>query len=135
MKNINLVLLLLAGSLLIGACKKNEMKPARLEGSWELRHILGVQVAGAPSDYARGNGDIIKFKGNKYQRFLDGEEIFSGTFEISEGKADIDGTRYSSVIVFDGKTWQSYIKIEGKKLRICSGTIAADGTTMTYEKM
>jgi hypothetical protein len=131
MKNLVLVVLV---TLLFG-CAKEDIKPEKLEGQWELRHMLGVQVAGAPSTFEKGNGSIIEFSGDRYKRINDGKVIDEGTYKIVEESAEIDGNKYENRIIFDDDEWKVFIKISGRSLQLCYGTIASDGFTNTYEKL
>lgn len=117
------------------ACQTEEVQPETLEGTWELRHILGVQVAGAPSQFKKGNGSIIRFVGNKYERIEAGKVLMAGAFTIIKDSAEVDGNKYANKIIYDDQAWGDHIKITGKQMLICTGTIAADGTTSTYEKI
>lgn len=36
-----------------------------LIGTWELNYVLGGQVAGAPSDFPKGNGIVMVFSENE----------------------------------------------------------------------
>lgn len=131
MKNLVLVVLL---TLLFG-CTKEDIKPEKLEGQWEMRHMLGVQIAGAPSHFEKGNGNIIEFSGNRYKKIYDGKVEKEGTYKIVEESAEIDGTKYENRIIFDDDEWKVFIKISGKSLQLCYGTIASDGFTNTYQKL
>ena len=117
------------------SCQKKEIGPTSLEGTWELRHILGVQIAGAPSRFEKGNGRLIEFSQNRYRRIDNGQVIAEGTYKIVEESAEIDENKYENRIVFDDDAWKIFVKISGNKLLLCRGTIAADGTTSTYEKL
>lgn len=133
MKNLNLIVVLVA--VLLFGCKKDEVQPESLIGTWELRHVLGVQVAGAPSDFPKGNGSIIQFSADEYQQIEKGKVISTGTYRIVKESAEIDGTKYDQRIIFDDDQWKTFIKLSGGDLLVCNGTIAADGTTATYEKV
>jgi len=51
------------------SCDKEERLQSKLEGTWELRHIEGgYRPANSPSDYEPGNGNTLKFDGNKFQQ-------------------------------------------------------------------
>ncbi|WP_457288187.1 hypothetical protein [Pedobacter sp. UYP24] len=132
MKNI---IFLIALTLLF-SCKKGEISPETLNGRWEVRHVLGVQVAGEPSELDKGNGSIIEFSGENYKKIENGVVITKGTFKITNEYGEVDGNRYEKRIIYDDDTdWRVLIKISGNKLIICNGSIASDGTTMTYEKL
>lgn len=121
---------------LLFSCKKGEVGSETLKGKWEVRHILGVQVAGAPSKLEKGNGSIIEFSGENYMR-IEGKKVISeGIYKITDGSGEVDGNKYEKRIIFNDDTdWRVFIKISGNQLLICNGSIASDGTTTTYEKL
>ncbi len=135
MKNLNLIVIVLA-TLLFGCKKDEEAQVESLIGTWELRHVYGVQVAGAPADFEDGNGNIIQFSSDEYQMIADGKVVTKGTYSIVKiDGLEIDGTAYQYKFVFDGDTtWNTYFKLSGNTLAICVGSVASDGTTSTYEK-
>jgi hypothetical protein len=137
-----LKLILLSFVLIFGGCDKeyNEepvpVADADLYGSWELRHVLGIQIPGISPDFPPGNGSIVKFNDNTYERYNKGNLNFSSTFRIESDKKTIDGTDYISKMVYQesGRERPVHIKISGNTLKICYGTTAADGHTETYIK-
>lgn len=133
MKNLNLLVMVFA--LLLFSCKKDEVQPESLIGTWELRHVLGGQIANVPHDYPEGNGSIIQFSSSEYQIIAEGRVISKGTYHIVQDQAEIDGTSYKQQIIFDEEPEKAYIKLSGSKLLVCWGTIALDGYTNTYEKI
>ncbi|MEH6305233.1 hypothetical protein RYH73_06235 [Olivibacter sp. CPCC 100613] len=133
MKNLHLLTLIFFA--LFFSCGKDKNRPESLGGKWELRHILGVQIKDAPSDFEKGNGNVIEFSANEYQRIENGTLVSKGTYAIVEESAEIDGTQYEHKIVFDDSDQKVFIKISGNQLLICLGPIASDGTTITYEKI
>lgn len=138
MKILNLIVICLI--TLLFSCKDDthDIQPDTLIGTWEVRHILGVQVANAPSVFPKGNGQIIQFSASEYQEINDGKVISKGSYKIvDEQAAEIDGTTYTQRIVFEDKSvdWKVFIKLSGTKLSLCYGSIAHDGWTDTYEKI
>lgn len=133
MKNVNLIILFVA-TLFFG-CGKEKLQPESLIGKWELRRVLGGQIADAPSHYEKGNGNIIEFSALEYHRIDDGMVVSKRHYEIVEESAEIDGTEFTNRIVFDDTDQKVFINLSGNKLLICLGPIAADGTTSAYEKM
>src|SRR5690606_22069742 len=113
--------------------EKEKTQPQSLVGKWELRHVLGVQIADAPSQFEKGNGNIIEFSADEYQRVADGKVYAKGTYEIVQDTTEIDSTKYQSRIIFDASDWKVFIKVSGNKLHIRRGSIDADGTTNTNE--
>jgi hypothetical protein len=136
MKNLYLIVITIA-TLLLG-CKKEEEDTVdavnhSIIGKWELRHIMGVQVAGAPSTFAKGNGDIILFSDDQYQRFVNGQLVAEGSYTIVQESANIDGTSYNYAVIYGGLKW--YYNTSRNKLKLSIGSVASDGVTVTYEKI
>ncbi|MDP2413245.1 hypothetical protein [Daejeonella sp.] len=119
------------------SCDKEERLQSKLEGTWELRHIEGgYRPANSPSDYEPGNGNILKFDGNKFQQKYGTNPAINGTYTIIEEEAEVNGEKLSHKIDFqsDQNVIDLYFKISGGKLSLYYGHIAADGFVSTYEK-
>ena len=135
MKNCSLVIIL---SLIIAvsACKKENRLESKLEGTWELRHLIGFVPPDRKGDRPPGNGDIYTFKGNNFERLMGGIIIDSGTFlvlndisnynEKLQFKLVLDGDKYDSSIPF---------KMTGEKLVLHFGALASDGAIETYARL
>ena len=118
------------------ACDKAENFENNLDGTWELRHVKGGQIANKSPDCPPGNGYIIKIDGNTYQRLDKGAVISSGTFVIVNTELEIDGTEFFFKLDFDqARDIDVYSKLSGKKLILSIGSMASDGTTSTYERL
>lgn len=117
-------------------CDKDANIDAKLQGSWELRHMLGIQIAGMSPDFPPENGHIVKFEDDSYQIYDKGKLLLSTTFKIESEQREIDGTVYSEKIVYldSGYKTSVFFKISGNTLKICYGSIAVDGGTSTYRK-
>src|SRR5690606_33039214 len=109
---------------LLFACGKDKIQPESLVGTWELRHVLGVQIANAPSDFEKGNGNIIEFSSHDYKRIKDGGVVAEGTYKIVEESAEIDGVKYKNRIIFDNDDGKVFIKLAQNELFISTGSIA-----------
>lgn len=130
------LLFIISLMIFFAGCDKEERLESNLQGTWELRHVFGGQIAGVSPDYLPGNGNIIKFDGAKYERWYDGKMVSSGTFMIIESKTEIDGTKYSYKLDFDDKMMLDvHFKISDKKLMMSNGSQSHDGTTLTYQKI
>lgn len=71
MKNYIKTLLCLVIFAVAGCDKEAEIVPdTDLFGTWELRHVLGIQIAGTSPDFPAGNGNLVKFDGDKYEIFI-----------------------------------------------------------------
>lgn len=124
----------MTSALLVG-CKKDKESPQTIVGGWELRSILGVQVAGTPSTYKAGNGNIIGFNNSEYQNIKDGKVISKKTYVIIKDAAEIDGTMYTDALKYNDERLKWHYKITGDKLMLSIGSIASDGVTLTYQRL
>ncbi|WP_134087966.1 hypothetical protein [Olivibacter sp. XZL3] len=146
MKSLNLLLIALV-ALFVGCGKEDrdllEVDSASIQGRWELRHVLGVQIADAPSDFEAGNGNIIEFDGQRFRQISQYEEeavTSDGTYEVVEVEPiEIDGTKYRRKIIFtsesEHRTSDQFVKISGNKLMLSTGSRSHDGSTATYDKI
>jgi hypothetical protein len=130
-KNLGLLFVLLLG---FAGCKKENFDTS-INGTWELRHVLGGQIAGASPDIAKGNGDIYKFDGKNYERFNNGKSIEKGTFTLTRENLPVNNSNANGSIVFSGFPIKCPVNLSKKKLVIFIGMIAADGIESTYEKI
>ena len=133
MKNFILATLTLV--IVLAGCKKEKALPQSIVGSWELRNVYGIQVAGSPSTFKAGNGDVIVFTDTEYQKMNDGKVTTKGTYKIVNESAEIDGNTFSKALIYNDQGMKWYFKISGKNLIISAGSIAYDGFTMTYENL
>lgn len=118
------------------ACEKAENFENNIDGTWELRHVKGIQIAGMSPDFPPGNGYILKIDGNTYQRFHKGAAVSSGTFAVIKTELEIDGIKFPFKLDFDqANDIDVFAKMSGKKLILSIGSIASDGTTSTYERL
>ncbi|MBE7177497.1 MAG: hypothetical protein INR69_13895 [Mucilaginibacter polytrichastri] len=121
--------------LLFSACKKdkNNVSPDSLNGTWELRQINGGWTSG---EFQPGNNNIIQFSGTSFERYDEGKRTVTGTFQVVDEKAEVNGKTVSQKIIFSsGDTvTEAFISRVGKTLTIYYGQIAADGAELTYAK-
>lgn len=121
---------------LLTGCKKDKASSHSVVGKWELRNILGVQIANMPSVYKAGNGNIIEFTDTEFQNIQNGKTISKRTYVIVDASADIDGNSYSKALIYDNNEHSKwYFKISGDKLTMSVGPMASDGVTTTYQKV
>ncbi|TPD73386.1 lipocalin family protein [Flavobacterium microcysteis] len=133
MKNIFRVSFGLIVLFTVISCSKKETGP-ELNGTWELRHIAGIQVAGANPNLKAGNGNYFKFDGQNFERYTDGKKTESGSFSITpEDNVAINDKKANYSIKFNNEE-KVYILLSDKTLVLFNGIIAADGTEFTYEK-
>lgn len=135
MKNIFRVSFSLIVLFTVISCSKKEKENGtELNGTWELRHIAGIQVAGANPDFKAGNGNYFKFDGQNFERYSDGKKTESGSFSITpEENVPINDKKANYSIKFNNEE-KTFILLSDKKLVLFNGIIAADGTEFTYEK-
>lgn len=115
------------------SCKKKS-EESNLNGSWELRYIAGIQIAGTDPNFKAGNGNIIKFSDHTFEKYENNKMIDSGTFSIQKEEAPVNNYKSNYSIVFNNNTDKVYLNLSGKKLIVFMGSIAADGTESHYEK-
>ena len=135
MKNCSLVIIL---SLIIAvsACKKENRLESKLEGTWELRHLIGFVPPDRKGDRPPGNGDIYTFKGNNFERLMGGIIIDSGTFLVLNDISNYN-EKLEFKIVFDGGKYDNTIPFQlvSGKLILHFGALASDGAIATYAKL
>lgn len=133
MKNIFRVSFGLIVLFTVISCSKKATGP-ELDGTWELRHIAGIQVAGANPDFKAGNGNYFKFDGENFERYNDGKKTDSGSFSITpEDNVPVNDKKANYSIKFKNEE-KMYVLLSDKTLILFNGVIAADGTEFTYEK-
>jgi len=123
-------------STMVGCKKKSAEQDAvtSLNGTWELRYLVGIQVPDIDPNFKAGNGNVFKFSGQHYDRIIDGKTVLSGTYTISAHKTPVNNTESNYSLVFDNDT-KLLINLSKNKLVVFDGVIAADGTESTYEKL
>ncbi len=117
------------------SCKKDVSDPDSLEGVWEMRQMTGAQIPMSPADTQAGNGTTIRFYGQNFEMRAAGKVVLDGSYVILKASAEIDGISYSQRIVFNDIDQKIYLRLKGTELKLCYGTIAADGATVTYKKL
>lgn len=143
MKRIVLLLLLGMPVFLLAGCKKDQgEKNVRnsLVGQWELRHARAQFTA----DYTSGNGNLLKFTTNTYERFRNGQLEKAGIYKISSEESPKDfaclvqprgAYKYRIIYDNDDSTWTTYLRVSGDNLQLITGCFANDsGAIHDYEK-
>ena len=135
MKN-SLLVIILSLLILISACKKENRLESKLEGRWELRHVIGFLPPDRLGNRPPGNGEIYKFQGNNFERQTGGKITNSGTFSVSNEKSN-HNEKLEFKIVLDGDKYDSSIpfKMTGEKLVLHFGALATDGAIETYARL
>lgn len=134
MKNILNLLVPFMVLFTIVSCGKKSVTD-ELNGSWELRHIEGIQVANADPVFKPGNGNLINFEGLKFERYYEGKKEEEGTFTITPEDTTINNRKANYSIIFYDDKEKTYLFLEDKKLILFNSVIAAGGTESTYEKL
>ena len=62
------------------SCEKKATGP-ELNGTWELRHVAGIQVAGVDPNFKPGNGNFFKFDGQNFEKYNDHSTIIQRSFK------------------------------------------------------
>ncbi|MEZ0007546.1 hypothetical protein ABH942_002928 [Flavobacterium sp. 28YEA47A] len=133
MKNIFRVSFSLIVLFTVISCSKKATGPG-LDGTWELRHIAGIQVAGVNPDFKAGNGNYFKFDGQNFEKYNDGKKTDSGSFSITpEENVPVNDKKANYSITFNNGE-KMYVLLSDKTMVLFNGIIAADGTESTYEK-
>ncbi|CAM4055109.1 hypothetical protein SAMN06265348_10256 [Pedobacter westerhofensis] len=124
------ILLLLS----LNSCKK-KTEESSLNGSWELKRIEGIQIAGADPNFASGTGNILTFSGSNFEWYENNKLKASGTFTVQPDVMAINNSTSNYSLLFNNNKDKVYINLTGKKLIVFLGVIAADGTESHYEKV
>jgi hypothetical protein len=133
MKNILKKTLLTMLFLTIISCQEKSVSD-ELNGTWELRHIEGIQVAQVDPTFKAGNGNLLKFEGQNYERYYEGKKDENGTFTVTPEDTAINNRRANYSFTFNDNKEKIYFSLIKNKLIVFNGIIAADGTESTYEK-
>jgi hypothetical protein len=123
----------------ISSCKKDPVpNETTLNGSWELRHLLGIQVPNVDPDFKPGNGNIYNFNNGKYLIYQQSKAVDSGTYVIQKEERQINKNTSTHSMQVSSKVYSSrnlYLKLSASTLVVFDGVIAADGIEATYEKI
>ncbi|MDN5288565.1 MAG: hypothetical protein JWR38_4839 [Mucilaginibacter sp.] len=133
------LILLIIATVTFASCKKdkNKSQDGNPVGTWELRHVNGVQVPGAPSDFKPGNGEIVQINQTNFKQISDGKVVNDYKYSIVKKETTVNFDKVSYQLVFDTDkpALSPYFKIsDDGKLTLYFGSIAADGFESTYVK-
>jgi hypothetical protein len=143
MKKFLLFASVLTFIVLMISCKKENAKKKSIEGltgTWELRRAAGMMTI----NYPPGNGTLLKFTGENYESYSNGQLINSGKYTIisdstvSEEVCLVfqDG-QYNQRIIYDNNYIDKkiFLQISDNNLSFVSGCFAYDGGSFTeYER-
>lgn len=115
------------------SCKK-ETSIANLNGTWELRTVVGGQVPSTSPNLAPGNGNLMKFDQQHYEQIVDGKIVENDTYTLTPEKAKVNNqeANFNMATTNHG---HRYIKLSARSLVIFVGVIAADGFELHYIKI
>jgi hypothetical protein len=121
-------LLLVCISLSFITCRDKDIQPINIEGKWELESSFGGWSG--LQKYPPGNGSIIIFKKNNYEKYLQGKLVKNGTYQITRATSFMTNT-IGNQIIFDGNldTIHSFIEINDGKLTLAVEAYDAGSTT------
>lgn len=142
MKQIVTGLCLLGIVFLSISCNKGNSNPnISIEGVWELRKMKGQILV----DYPPGNGNTIKFEGNRFEISINGTVTSSGTYKLvsdstvsTETCLLIPKGEYKDIIIYDTRSSDRkiFVKVSGNKLSFITGCFAVDaGSETEYQKL
>lgn len=132
MKNYFKITVAMVAIFTLVSCAK-KTKATELEGTWEIRHVAGIQVAGVDPNFKVGNGNLLKFHDGNFEKHTDGALVDKGTFSLIPESESINNSQSNYALVLNDNEKVS-ILLADKKLVVFNGVIAADGTEITYEK-
>ena len=126
---MKIFLFIICISASIAGCKKGNIAPAGLTGTWELRHYSGT-IAGVDKDVPAGNGALIQFKSDgTYARFTNSMQNSQGPYKIVRNSITFGDKKYDGLYL-DGETIGSFIFLKSDTLTI--GDTFPDGVTSLY---
>jgi hypothetical protein len=136
MKNY-LVLFMLSLMLIISSCEKAQRLENKLDGTWELRYLIGFLPPELRGDRPPGNGYIYSFQGNNFERRMGGKLVDSGTFSVLKDSSNNNNEKLDYKLVLDGDKYDHSIpfKLSDEKLTLHFGALASDGAIGTYAKI
>lgn len=132
MKNYFKITMSMVAIFTLVSCGK-KTATTELEGTWEIRHVAGIQVAGVDPNFKAGNGNLLKFHDGNFEKHTDGALVDKGTFSLIPASESIND-KHSNYDLLLNDNEKVSILLADKKLVLFNGVIAADGTEITYEK-
>ena len=133
MKYKSFIFLVLLAPLMLLSCKKEKAEVSQsLIGTWELRTAYNGQ--GGKTDYAAGNGHVLKFTATTYQVYSGGSLLKSGTYTLVKDSSYMLG-KIADRIVYDGEqnSVRSFAEIKSTNLTLTVD--AYDGPSALYARI
>ena len=148
MKQIISIIYLSAIITFLIGCEKNKDNKKEfsdsITGTWELRQTSGGMMPGA-TNFAAGNGKIIKFTDTAYEMYDNDQLIKDGLYAIvtdTTVEASVclvfPPGQFTKRIIYDGNinSEKQFIQITGNRLSFVAGCYAFDaGHRSEYEKI
>ncbi|SFQ51928.1 hypothetical protein [Parafilimonas terrae] len=119
-------------AIIVTACHKNVSSADALQGRWELRSVYGGYGSGG-GNYEPGNGNIYFFTSDKYRHYVNNVLNDSGSYSITKGKNPDTGESIDAIL-FDFR-YTVPCSISHNNLKLYYGSIPADGSIATYERI
>lgn len=115
-------------------CKKSNVTPPSIAGTWELRNVING-TSNSDSTYNSGNGNVYKFNSdNTYSKYKnDTVLIASGNYKINTNAQKVSNVYYNT-ITFDGNGSASQI-IQVANNTLTLGLTYSGGTAFLYAKL
>ena len=135
MKKLGTLSLIFTMFLFLGCKKDLPYNPTiSLVGNWELRASVGGQIAGVPSEFAPGNGNVLKFSEKNYEKMVDGKLVKAGSYTLIR---ETSWTATETRLVFDNDLSTRYFVeiLKGRLIVYAHGPISSNGTKEDYEKI
>jgi hypothetical protein len=129
----NLLQLTLSFLLLITvvSCKK-EASVSSLNGTWELKSMIGGQPTTSPN--TEKHVSQLRFADQRFEKYDDGKLTDSGSYTITAEKKEINNNQANYYLTTHGDHKQ-YIRLSKSELVVFEGVIAADGVELYYTKL
>lgn len=126
------------------SCNKQIEIPDSVVGRWELRTTSAAMMP-TPTNYAAGNGNILRFTETAYEKYINGQLVKTGVYTIIRDATvdesvcmDIPADQFNFRIIYDYNyiSPREFIHISNNRLHFISGCYAYDaGHTEGYEKI
>lgn len=139
MKNLYLPLLFLLFLTLTG-CEDEAvclLPQDEIRGTWEL--ASATSGWSGTTTYQAGNGNLIKFDGNTYERTQDGQKEV-GFYKLEEDVSMLTNSPITRIIFYkdeaelhDSQSERLYVEADGSTLTI--GMDVYDGGALTYRRI
>lgn len=133
MRQIVLTLLIILSLPGFYSCKKCHVDPSNaIIGNWELRKTSGG-LSGTTTVYPLGSGYTLKFTGNTYEWYDNGQLFRNGTYSIVNDTSREEFS-YKLVLNYQSYTAPYYLKFVADQI-VLSEYAVADGYDHLYQRI